>query len=612
MRVNINKLQGGGLISFTPIFKSPQETSQVESSTGSGSGESELLDKEAYKELIKTGGLVNDVNQFVEQLNSLQSDPLALLNKDNSARALKVVAKINELKQNKKLWEQAVDKSTQTGGLSELAVGTMGELYARTQNGKIEQISSSQYSNSPNKYKLLTVSELLNARQFDPQLTYDTNAFVVAENSVGMEKITEHIKNIIQTLGKETQSMESYIDKKDIINRLSQGLGIQKPTTEQLNQLQELSNVATSIGEGPEGIYKIKKSLESERGYLSEAFNYIWSTMPANFRQKLSAVISVSGGNAKNIQDLITNALMMQTDYSNKSEVSYEGAVNKEGDGAGKNMTNLSNIELVMSGKLNRGETFEWNDPNTGRKMSMPVTGKFNWFSEDKPVGMATIGQFNNTQTAMMLDTSKVSFGGKRVLPWDMNKIVYDGKLGAVAYMPVKSDGTPNFQLLSDFQDAQAEVESHPDWTPEQINEYYADRGIDAYVNGNKTLVPTQALRRFFIGYGWTTDKSESVENNPNVKKLTSSEENEVNDLLKPFFAASKLPMPTGMLGTYGTDYYRGIIAYPILEDASVTAAALKGNVYDKKVDINTIRTNMATQSGNLFPQGGANLLMGK
>ena len=101
MKVNINKLQGGGLVGFTPIIKSapaaaaPAPAAQTSKETGG------LLDDDIYKELIKSGGLVNDVNSFVAEISAIESDPLAFLSPGNVGKSLRVVAKVNELKQNK-------------------------------------------------------------------------------------------------------------------------------------------------------------------------------------------------------------------------------------------------------------------------------------------------------------------------------------------------------------------------------------------------------------------------------------------------------------------------------------------------------------------------------
>jgi hypothetical protein len=52
------------------------------------------------------------------------------------------------------------------------------------------------------------------------------------------------------------------------------------------------------------------------------------------------------------------------------------------------------------------------------------------------------------------------------------------------------------------------------------------------------------------------------------------------------------------------------MIAYPIRTTASIDAAANKGNVFTPKVDLNTIRVNLNTQTqGNIIPSNNADLL---
>ena len=100
MKYNVNKLQGGGLVTFTPLIDSGSQKQTVQQE--STQKEDNLLDDETYKKLMD-GGLVNDVNQFVEELQRIDSEPQSLLNSNNRSHALRVFGKINELKRNKEM-----------------------------------------------------------------------------------------------------------------------------------------------------------------------------------------------------------------------------------------------------------------------------------------------------------------------------------------------------------------------------------------------------------------------------------------------------------------------------------------------------------------------------
>ena len=82
----------------------------------------------------------------------------------------------------------------------------------------------------------------------------------------------------------------------------------------------------------------------------------------------------------------------------------------------------------------------------------------------------------------------------------------------------------------------------------------------------------------------------------------------EVDKALKAVYTAAKVEAPVSF-GTWGTNYYKGLIAYPIRETASISAAANKGNVFDQKTNINTSKALLESQMTGRNIQGSANLL---
>ena len=123
MKVNIHKFQnGGGFAQFTPILRSPGQPQEPTKSgnTTESKKSSGLLDEDIYKDLMKDGGLTNDVNALVDQLVKLEEQGFTDVN--SSTKALRLFAKINELKNNKDNWKSAVTTAKESGGLGEIAV----------------------------------------------------------------------------------------------------------------------------------------------------------------------------------------------------------------------------------------------------------------------------------------------------------------------------------------------------------------------------------------------------------------------------------------------------------------------------------------------------------
>lgn len=107
MDYRIKKLaNGGGFASFTPFIETmPQEqATNATASSAEKKSASSILDDDTFKELMTKGGLVNDVNNLVGELAKLESsDTNPFLSGANRSIALKMIGKVNELRQNKDL-----------------------------------------------------------------------------------------------------------------------------------------------------------------------------------------------------------------------------------------------------------------------------------------------------------------------------------------------------------------------------------------------------------------------------------------------------------------------------------------------------------------------------
>lgn len=101
MKVNIRKFQSGGFATFTPLIESMPAAAvpPTGGATGSGKEQSTILDQDLYKKLIEDGGLVNDVNAFVDEIQKTESGPTPFLSSSNRNSTLRMFAKINELKE---------------------------------------------------------------------------------------------------------------------------------------------------------------------------------------------------------------------------------------------------------------------------------------------------------------------------------------------------------------------------------------------------------------------------------------------------------------------------------------------------------------------------------
>ena len=273
MRYNIQKLQrGGGIATFTPIIEqaSPQDAALV-SSFGETPKKSSILDDASFKQLLKGEGLTNDIIAFTNELSKLESSSTnPFVSGSNRGYGLKAIAKIYELKNNKEAWQDAIKTSRENGGYSEVAVGNQGELYTKDSSGKIGTIDATEYAKNRNKVKVLSVAELLNERQNNSQLTGQNQVFDVANNSVGMGKITDHIKGLISAFGTESQDETKTYSKDQLAEQYKQLSG-KKPTAEDMTSMKTLANILSTPGD----YYKVTQENSSERNHVDKALDYI-------------------------------------------------------------------------------------------------------------------------------------------------------------------------------------------------------------------------------------------------------------------------------------------------------------------------------------------------
>ena len=101
--MRVKKFQGGGFATFTPIVNTmPTSTSSSKTEADTTKASTSILSDDVFKELLKGDFLVNDANNLVKELVALEAgSPTPYTQANTRSMALKMIGKINELKQNK-------------------------------------------------------------------------------------------------------------------------------------------------------------------------------------------------------------------------------------------------------------------------------------------------------------------------------------------------------------------------------------------------------------------------------------------------------------------------------------------------------------------------------
>lgn len=594
MKVNIQKFQtGGGFATFTPIVEQESSRSTSKSSQAADTNKSSsILDDETFKELIK-GGLVNDVNSLVNDLIKLESgSTYPYVQSQNRSTALRMIAKVNEVKQNYKLWDDAVNKAKESGGYSEVAVDN-NQMFTKDKNGKIKAISISDYARSEEKVKVLSVAELMQERQYNPQLANQNSIFGVANNSIGLSKILDQINKVISAFGSEETSETKIYSKDQVLKELGKYTG-KKPTAEEAQSIKRLMDIVNTPGE----LYKVKTTDSSERRQTMKALNYIWHTLGDPAQKKLAATAALNG--VSNPAEIILDMISTQTDEKHGFEITPESTKNVDGtsstSGTSGGSVEATPFELFHNGKLGK-QIIPWNDPSSGKTFNLTATGIAKLMTvEGKPIGPNTVSNILKTENGALVNSSKAFFGDKQISINDANKLVYDGELAMRVYAPVASNGGVDYYKLEELIKVEEEVSKNKELTIDQINDIYKEHGFSyVQVDGNKQYVLNDRFKPFLMFRAYGTDEMNVTKDNSKIKSLSSDEQKQISELLKNVWTASKVEAPVGHLWT---SYFKGMVAIPYIENATAYSGAIAKTLTLPKVDLETARYEIEKSKG--------------
>lgn len=613
MRYKVEKFEQGGWATFTPVLHQQAVTEDSKKSSGGETKESKrtissLLDDKVFEDLMGKG-LTNDVNSFVNEMIKLESNQInPFASSGNRSSALRLVGKINELKQNKTAYDEAIKTAQSNGGYGEIAVGNNGELYAKDNAGKVSQISIDQYNKMDNSsnFRVLTVAELMNERQNNPNLVGQNSLFNVSNNAIGFNKITDHIKGLVAALGTETTEETKTYSRQSIEATLRSMEINKKPTIEEQKSMQELKQILTT----PSEYYKINTKNSSERNRINIALNYIWGTLGQPSQQKLRAVAATNG--MSDPKEFIIGMLTTQTNISTNNEVTAEKTPGESSNSGGaSNEKSLTQFQLMHKDKLaNPNMSFAINDPKMGTMFQGIIGGVAPlMLPNGDGIGLTTVQNILTSGYNQFLKGSEVYFGDKRVSNSNLNNLIYDANDAAKVYMPVKN-GQPDYKSLAEFKDLYAVYEANKNnWTIGQAEKHFATKGYkikidEKYEDGKKIKVirDNEQVKPFLVMYAYTNDGTDLVDNNEQwLTKLTSDEEKYMKPRLEEVWTVGKDKKAKNLTPDgWGFDrYYKGIVAIPYRNESAAIIDAMVGQgPKDKIRNLATVQNNLNKSSG--------------
>lgn len=621
MKLNIKKFQEGGQLApwvgyspfFQPIGREEGTSAVANSSAKSGDTKIDNSQKQ-LKDIIGQmvgKGLTNEVNYFAEQVGNIFADT-DLLGQPISVRQYTgLVSRLNEIQNNKQIFDQAKEHALSKGTLSEAAIDYSGNLFAQNSNGELVMITPDQYSESREEYRVLTNNDLLTLRNNSKVYIFDNSLSQTVAGSLNINDISKRIEEIVKSIGVEKQSSDYYFDKARA-TQLERGL--QAIVSEKLNT-------------APDGTFKLTEEVSTQRKNANLALNYIWNNLDQQSRNTLiaRAAINNTGDPRENAIESIKNILIFGTDHSYSQSLKDEAIEGKSGSGSGGSggMTDINPLMSYVSDPKNQKYTI-----NVGNKYSFdakasirPLIGsKGEVLNENYLSDIITDGGLGS-----LVDISGASVGtGITLNPNDLSKVLYEGDRIAMTWLPYVTDPKTGSKVvdlnaLKRLEDADNEISAiGPTVTEDQKLNIYRAHNVDHLIlrNGEPAQSQLSYMHQFMVIPSLIP---EEVAEETQLNKVTKRLSNDLEDKARDMYSRVRSNLENKLLRANGyvppeywllsdDDIYKSSIFLPVQDELMSILFTGKTAPQTAKSNLgyeNVIRnTNQITQrTGGLNPE---------
>lgn len=621
MKLNIKKFQEGGQLApwvgyspfFQPIGREEGTSAVANSSAKSGDTKIDNSQKQ-LKDIIGQmvgKGLTNEVNYFAEQVGNIFADT-DLLGQPISVRQYTgLVSRLNEIQNNKQIFDQAKEHALSKGTLSEAAIDYSGNLFAQNSNGELVMITPDQYSESREEYRVLTNNDLLTLRNNSKAYIFDNSLSQTVAGSLNINDISKRIEEIVKSIGVEKQSSDYYFDKARA-NQLEKGL--QAIVSEKLNV-------------APDGTFKLTEEVATQRKNANLALNYIWNNLDQQSRNTLiaRAAINNTGDPRENAIESIKNILIFGTDHSYSQSLKDENIEGRSGSGSGGKggLTDINPLMSYVSDPKNQKYVV-----NVGDKYSFdakasirPLIGaKGEVLNESYLSDIITNGGLGS-----LVDISGASVGtGVTLNPNDLSKILYEGDRVAMTWLPYITDPKTgskvvDLKALKRLEDADREISAiGPTVTEDQKLNIYRAHNVDHLIlrGGEPAQSQLSYMHQFMVIPSLIP---EEVAEETQLNKVTKRLSNDLEDKARDMYSRVRSNLENKLLRANGyvppeywllsdDDIYKSSIFLPVQDELMSILFTGKTAPQTAKSNLgyeNVIRnTNQITQqTGGLNPE---------
>ena len=523
----IPKFQGGGgfeslFTTYVPV-QAPQQTRSVQTSQSERSSrqnsdddKGKLTEKDFFSMLKDIDGLPNEMQSIVSDLlDTLSINKLTGIElQDLSTIYLQNLSKIRQAAGNRKQYDEVYKRAIENGSMAEPAITIDGRLIVQDKDGSIQKVSLNDFINNKDQYEtVLTVSNLLNLRAFNPSFINDFSIFDTVNNSIGYQSFQKLVNEAVNTLGSTQISREGMFSAE---GQASKGLELLK-TLKESDQIQAMGSVTA------EGLYKYKIIDKNQLSQINALTSYMVAVLPDNAKTWAAFKTGQANKN-KATRDLVLTYLLGRSQDSHSFDVQYEGSMGKVQGGTSSSRDSQEDPKKgfwsqVQSGQ--GGEDFRFT--LLTKKGSMSIDGKFYGTTPGLDSNKSLGDYINNSKVGYLIKNNKnITFGDKKISVDSFNDVMVNAYSGAaVVTLPIKADGTVDLNIAERWTNVLGQLEDSglnpntPEYNQKQ-KQLLAENQLDGLIDSNGNLNRNR-FGQFLVLEGYTSEKANAVQDNKKV-----------------------------------------------------------------------------------------------
>lgn len=523
----IPKFQSGGgfeslFTTYVPV-QAPQQTRSAQTSQSerssrqdSNDDKGKFTEKDFFSMLKDIDGLPNEMQSIVSDLlDTLSINKLTGIElQDLSITYLQSLSKIRQAAGNKKQYDEAYKRAIENGSMAEPAITIDGRLIVQDKDGSIQKVSLNDFINNKDQYEtVLTVSNLLNLRAFNPSFINDFSIFDTVNNSIGYQSFQKLVEEAVHTLGSTQVSREGMFSAE---GQASKGLELLK-TLKESDQIQAMGSVTA------EGLYKYKIIDKNQLSQINALTSYMLAILPNNAKTWAAFKTGQADKN-KATKDLVFTYLLGRSQDSHSFDVQYEGSMGKVQGGTSSSKGSQEDPKKgfwsqVQSGQ--GGEDFRFT--LLTKKGSMSIDGKFYGTTPGLDSNKSLGDYINNSKVGYLIKNNKnITFGDKKISVDSFNDVMVNAYSGAaVVTLPIKADGTVDLNIAERWINVLGQLEDSglnpntPEYNQKQ-KQLLAQNQLDGLIDSNGNLNRNR-FGQFLVLEGYTSEKANAVQDNKKV-----------------------------------------------------------------------------------------------